>query len=629
MSAEEIQGQIDQIVIDTYKRIEKQLDSALDQCSKSIVRAGKNFAFSKNATLQKQIKTTLNDFTSVATGTLKSAIGVSWGLSNTNYDELLDNYLGAKVIPNPLKKEMFNHNTKALEAFANRAVQGADISTRIWKVAQIAQNELGLLMEEGLAVGKSAAELSRDVRSILKEPNKLFRRVKDENGNLQLSTAAKNYHPGQGVYRSAYQNALRLTGSEINIAYETAQYTRHQKLGFVTGIEVKLSNNHPQADICDALKGQYPKAFQFKKWHPRCRCHSVPILLNQDELMDYLDTGKVPESKIIKDIPKRAASYVENNRDMFNRLKSEPYFLSDNKQFFNGTNAIPSQVVKFAEAKSIKEAENWAMENLNIKFVSYKGIDLQVANNVNESVFKIKQLMPEIQTNGIGSAQEANKALKAELAEQFRKSPWYSKIKTDYGEQSAERQVTRFVNSKVERVGSKTVAWSTSNDKIFIPDVGWYDVSKYKGVFINNNYGKNAKLLNELIVKNEAQGWWVKGAGHSGDIISHEIGHEIDKTIKFRNTQVFKDIYTREHAKGIQSVIDNLSKYGATAGGYASHKPAEMIAEAWAEFIMSDAPRPLAKEIGEAMLKEYYTYYVEGTETTFNQWKDEILKIIK
>ena len=53
----------------------------------------------------------------------------------------------------------------------------------------------------------------------------------------------------------------------------TADYERWQQLDFVVGIEIKLSNNHtlngmPFTDICDKLKGRYPKGLQVYRLAP-------------------------------------------------------------------------------------------------------------------------------------------------------------------------------------------------------------------------------------------------------------------------------------------------------------------------------------------------------------------------
>ena len=88
------------------------------------------------------------------------------------------------------------------------------------------------------------ADLSRDVRQYLKYHNKLFRRVRDKDGVLRLSKAAAAFHPGRGVYRSSYKNALRLTATENNIAYRTCDHLSWNALPFVLGQEIKTSNNH-------------------------------------------------------------------------------------------------------------------------------------------------------------------------------------------------------------------------------------------------------------------------------------------------------------------------------------------------------------------------------------------------
>lgn len=130
----------------------------------------------------------------------------------------------------------------------------------------------------GISEGRSAADISRDVRVYLNEPDKLFRRVRNAFGNLTLSKVAQAYHPGQGVYRSSYQNAMRMARTEINSAYREADSIRWQQLDFIVGYEVKTSKSHVQwlakfwyprfkkgrapLEICDAMEGKYPKSFK-------------------------------------------------------------------------------------------------------------------------------------------------------------------------------------------------------------------------------------------------------------------------------------------------------------------------------------------------------------------------------
>ena len=52
----------------------------------------------------------------------------------------------------------------------------------------------------------------------------------------------RDYHPGQGVYRSSYKNARRLAVTETNMAYRTSDYLRWQQMEFVVGIRVVMSD---------------------------------------------------------------------------------------------------------------------------------------------------------------------------------------------------------------------------------------------------------------------------------------------------------------------------------------------------------------------------------------------------
>jgi hypothetical protein len=173
--------------------------------------------------------------------------------------------------------------------------------------------------------------------------------VRDKHGQLHLSKAAKEFHPGAGVYRSSYKNALRLSRTENNMAYRAADHERWQQLDFVVGIEVKLSNNHtingvPFTDICDDLKGKYPKDFKFSGWHPQCRCHAVPILKTVDEVMaenERIMKGEEPTSDSVNavgDVPKNFTQWVEKNSERIAQAEERgkvPYFIRDNREFVN------------------------------------------------------------------------------------------------------------------------------------------------------------------------------------------------------------------------------------------------------------------------------------------------------
>ena len=208
-----------------------------------------------------------------------------------------------------------------------------EISDAVWKQSEQLRAEMELALSVALKSGTSADNFSREIRGYLNEPNKLFRRVRDEFGNLVLSKAAAAYHPGRGVYRSSYKNARRLAATEINMAYRKADYDRWQKLDFVIGVRIALSREHPYYDMCDELAGDYPKDFVFVGWHPHCRCIATPILQNIEDFKN----GVPPEKDLFKvdKVPDNFNKWVLNNEIRINRALSGqstmPFFLRDNK----------------------------------------------------------------------------------------------------------------------------------------------------------------------------------------------------------------------------------------------------------------------------------------------------------
>ena len=185
--------------------------------------------------------------------------------------------------------------------------------------------------------------MSRRVRQYLQYPDKLFRRVKGADGKLHLSKNAKAFHPGQGVYRSSYKNAMRLTRTETNAAYRLADQDRWQRMDFVVGMRVHKSNNHPTEDICDVLAGDYPKTFKFSAWHPQCRCYVMSILCTKEEMMqmqrDILagkSTSNFRSVNEVRTVPKAFTDWVDANGDRIMRAKALPYFLKDNGKIVDG-----------------------------------------------------------------------------------------------------------------------------------------------------------------------------------------------------------------------------------------------------------------------------------------------------
>lgn len=325
------------------------------------------FSFSDYPNTKKKIEKLLNDLQSGVTAVIVNGIRSEWTLANNKNDELARQVFGDSVgkLTKELERRYFSTNGAAREAFIKRKTDGLGLSDRVWKYTNQFKDEIELGLDLGIRSGRSADELSRDLRSYLQHPDKLFRRVRNKHGQLVLSQRARAYHPGRGVYRSSYKNARRLAATETNIAYRTADYERWQQFDFVVGIEIKLSNNHPEPDICDDLKGRYPKDFKFTGWHPHCRCHVETVLKTSDELIAdnrrIMEGGKPTETSVntVADVPQAFTDWVEANRERMTAAKSLPYFIRDNSKYVERTPkaTTPSQledVLQLAEKASVE-----------------------------------------------------------------------------------------------------------------------------------------------------------------------------------------------------------------------------------------------------------------------------------
>ena len=243
---------------------------------------------------------------------------------------------------------------------------GLNLSDRVWNYTQQTKSEFEVavsqVLSNGIGKGISAESLGRQVRQYLNNPDMMYRRyhlkklqsdgtkidvvewrrrVVDKEGKVHFvkEDLAK---VGTGVYRSARQNALRLTITETNMAYNYSNCKRWESEPFVLGIRIRLSANHPEDDICDELAGDYPKTFMWRGWHPRCMCSVSPILMdrNSDE---WKKLRKLPKEEyeayqspnLIKDVPSKFSEWCKRNEDKLKVARDNdklPYFVRDNEK---------------------------------------------------------------------------------------------------------------------------------------------------------------------------------------------------------------------------------------------------------------------------------------------------------
>lgn len=365
---------------------------------------GEVFSYSDNKKLAKKVSDRLRMLHSAVYAAIKNDIAIEWSEANKVCDELAMSVFGKEILSDRRFAGWFNRNTDAMEAFIKRSENGLNLSDRVWNTTNQLRSEMELAMTVSIGQGESASAISRRVRQYLNNPDKLFRRIKDEEGNLKLSKAAKAYHPGQGVYRSSAKNAMRLARSETNIAYRTSDFERWSQMDFVLGIEINLSRSHPEYDICDILAGRYPKDFVFKGWHPQCFCFATPILADIDELdkiEEAMDAGVPYHSpNEITSMPPNFKDWAVENKERIEKAQKRgtlPYFIKDNKKTVERIINPPTALQRAKERHAARTPEQ-------VEAIRKQWNDRKATRKYGESILSYMGGISDVDTSALQNA---------------------------------------------------------------------------------------------------------------------------------------------------------------------------------------------------------------------------------
>ena len=320
--------------------------------------AGKNNVWISNQGIESAVDRELLNLESMLYANISAFQKDGWERAERKNDDFISLFIKGMSISSATKDGMFTHSLSAFEALKNDIdANGFKLSDRVWNITQQTKSQLEFYLDSGVVAGRNSNGISSDIRQILQNPQKRFRRIRNEKGELVLSQPMKDYHPGQGVYRSAYKNALRTSATTTNTAYRSADYERWSKQDFILGIEIQRSaNNRGPCKICDAMIGKYPKTFKFTGFHPFCICFATPITMEPEDFADFLLNDTVPKDQVITDIPQGAKDFVIENKD---GLQSA-FWYKDNFTNDGGlqreivSQPITNEVIKVSRPKRIK-----------------------------------------------------------------------------------------------------------------------------------------------------------------------------------------------------------------------------------------------------------------------------------
>lgn len=296
---------------------------------------------------------------------IKTNMEKEFNIAHVQNDDLIKSIFGAKAIEGNHYAKYFKRNSEALDQlFARKTSQGGlNLSQRVWKYTSSYKEELEAALELAIGEGTSANKMGSQIQKYLNDPDKFYRRFRVKVGENPDGTPKygrqwkrrvfdketkeyrwvndnpKKYNPGQGVYRSSARNAQRLARTQTNIAYREADLDRWSQLDFIVGYEIRRSNNPYPCDVCEGLKGKYPKNFKWSGWHPNCRCNMIPIMASKDEIEDQIErilTGEDKEitnsKNAVNDFSSDFKKWIRNNQERMNKSTSLPYFIRDNKE---------------------------------------------------------------------------------------------------------------------------------------------------------------------------------------------------------------------------------------------------------------------------------------------------------
>lgn len=339
---------------------QQRIGEIVAMCEGLEIEEGKPFAFA-DYEIAPKVDKKLRQLYAEVYRAIRGNVVREWNYANDTTDKLIKGLFGKGCMEDNHYARLFQRNKQAMQQFLSRQTNGLDLSQRVWQYVGQARTDLEAALDLGLGQGMSADTLSRQVREYLQNPDDLFRRFRYKKGEdaegkpiygrkwkkrcydkatdsfYWVDYNPKDYHTGTGVYRSSYKNAMRLTRTETNMAYRSADITRWQQLNFVLGYEVKMSKNHPCTDICDELAGTYPKEFMFVGWHPHCYCYIVPLLCKDEELEQLTDMilrgedadGFTPAG-VVSDMPPQFTNWIAANTERIQAAQSLPYFIRDN-----------------------------------------------------------------------------------------------------------------------------------------------------------------------------------------------------------------------------------------------------------------------------------------------------------
>ena len=313
--------------------------------------------------------------------------------------------------------------------------------------------------------------------------------------------------------------------------------------------------------------------------HPRCRC---AIMYRELKEQPKPKPNKTPENQLLNP--------SGNERDE--------------------AVSAPKYPKGFIPAKTIKEANTFAVNVLKISQAEYKGCALEVANEWNYGLFETFKRFPEIRKKFgfVGEAYERNALCENALTDYFYTilEVNFPKFDREYLKQQAQKHASRVIidEMKIERnTCTQSMTSKHPVKRLFV------------GVTINRETGRNYRQFLEML----KQGVKIKrhpvGCDTVKSVLDHEVGHQLDDLLGLRYMpevqRIFDELVViKNGVEDFSRITEGLSRYAWDNDN--KNRYAEFIAEAWAKYCNNPSPREIAQKLGAIVEREYAKKYPRG-----------------
>lgn len=422
------------------------------------------------------------------------------------------------------------------------AADGRNFSERIWGDRTKLVNELHQTLSRGIIQGLS--------------PQKMIKELSGRMGASKSNTE-----------RLIHTESAFFASRAANDAYRELEVEQY---------EILATLDRRTSDICRHMDGKVFKRSEFKvgvnapPFHPRCRTTTVPYFPEDEDLPEYraarTDDGKYYTVPASMKYPEWEKTFVNGgSKANLTEIKKE----------------VAKKLI-FTAAKSIVEAESYT-RSLGVENVSFKGIDLEVANDMNQSLAEHFNDFPELKNkiHFYGSAQEKKNFL-SEVVQQYYENLYKNYIKS-YGKYYIDKKIKSKVTSYFKTSGEWAHAFDHRN---FFKD------DRFSGIAVNKKFGGDLELFKSGLKHSLNTKFHPVGCDTVKSVFDYEFGHQLDYLLDISDSQEFANIVNGKVS------IETLSEY-------ALKNRKETLAEAWAEYRNNPNPRPLAKEIGELIESKY------------------------